>query len=160
VSGLWHGANWTYIIWGALNGAYLVAGLFSAPLVKKINRIMRIDRFRGLHTFFQIITTFILVCFTWIFFRANTISDAFLIIRKIALFKGPVFYEDLSTLGYSFLGILFLLIVEFKEEYFRNRFLVLNHPHFAVRNLAYAFMVLLIILFGVFDGGQFIYFQF
>jgi len=160
VSGLWHGANWTYIIWGALNGAYLVAGLFSAPLVKKINRIMRIDRFRGLHTFFQIITTFILVCFAWIFFRANTISDAFLIIKKIAAFKGPVFYEDLSTLGYSFLGIFFLLIVEFKDEYFRNRFLVLNHPHFAVRNLAYAFMVLLIILFGVFDGGQFIYFQF
>jgi D-alanyl-lipoteichoic acid acyltransferase DltB (MBOAT superfamily) len=160
VSGLWHGANWTYIIWGALNGVYLVGGLISAPLIKKINRITRIDKFRGLHTFFQVIITFILVCFAWIFFRANTVSDAFLIIKKIARFKGPVFYEDLSTLGYSFLGIIFLLIVEFKQEYFGKRFLVLNHPHFAIRNLAYAVMVLLIILFGVFDGGQFIYFQF
>jgi len=160
VSGLWHGANWTYMIWGALNGVYLVGGLISAPLIKKINRITRIDKFRGLHTFFQVIITFILVCFAWIFFRANTVSDAFLIIKKIARFKGPVFYEDLSTLGYSFLGIIFLLIVEFKQEYFGKRFLVLNHPHFAIRNLAYAVMVLLIILFGVFDGGQFIYFQF
>jgi hypothetical protein len=129
-------------------------------LVKKFNRITRIDKFRRLHTFLQVTTTFILACFAWIFFRANTVSEAFLIIKKIAAFKGPVFYEDLSTLGYSFLGIIFLLIVEFKQEYFPNSFLVLNHPRFAVRNIAYAFLVLLIILFGVFDGGQFIYFQF
>ncbi len=160
VSGLWHGANWTYIIWGGLNGVYLITALISGSLVKKFNRVTRIDKFRGLHTFFQVTTTFVLACFAWIFFRANTVSEAFLIIKKIAAFKGPVFYEDLSTLGYSFLGIIFLLIVEFKQEYFPNSFPVLNHPRFAVRNIAYAFLVLLIILFGVFDGGQFIYFQF
>ena len=108
VSGLWHGANWTYIIWGGLNGVYLITALISGSLVKKFNRVTRIDKFRGLHTFFQVTTTFVLACLAWIFFRANTVSEAFLIIKKIAAFKGPVFYEDLSTLGYSFLGIIFL----------------------------------------------------
>ena len=118
VSGLWHGANWTYIIWGGLNGVYLIAALISGSLIKKFNRVTRIDKFRGLHTFFQVTTTFVLACFAWIFFRANTVSEACLIIKKIAAFKGPVFYEDLSTLGYSFLGIIFLLIVEFETGIF------------------------------------------
>ncbi len=160
VSGLWHGANWTFIIWGALNGLYLVAALVAAPFWKKFNYITGLDKRKKLHTFLQTGSTFILACFAWIFFRANTVSDAFLIIRKIAAFKGPLFYENPSILVFSLAGILFLAVAECKQEYFRNSFSILGNRSFTVRNLAYAVLLLLIILFGVFDGGQFIYFQF
>lgn len=160
VSGLWHGANWTYIIWGGLNGLYLVAALVTVPFWKKFYKLTALNKIKGLYTFLQVVCTFALICFTWIFFRANSVSDAFLIIRKISTFNGPFFYEDLSTLAYSFISIFFLLIVEYKQEYYPKIISISNHPYFIVRNMAYAFLILLILLFGVFDGGQFIYFQF
>ena len=75
-------------------------------------------------------------------------------------FNGKVFYENPSMLIYSFIGILILFIAEFKTEFLPNSFSLLNNGNFLVRNVSYASLVILILLFGVFDGGQFIYFQF
>jgi D-alanyl-lipoteichoic acid acyltransferase DltB (MBOAT superfamily) len=160
VSGLWHGANWTFIIWGALNGFYLVAALLTKPLTDKIVKATGLSKAPGLNNFFQILFTFLLTSFAWIFFRANTVSDAFLIIKKIAAFKGPLFLENASILIYCLFGILFLLAAEFKKEYYKDSFSLLNNQNRLVRHLAYATLILLILVIGVFDGGQFIYFQF
>jgi alginate O-acetyltransferase complex protein AlgI len=160
VSGLWHGANWTYIIWGALNGFYLVAAIVIHPLKRKFDSITGIERLPKIDQFVQIIITYILACFAWIFFRANNVSDAFGIIGKIFDFNGPVFLDDGSVMIYNFMGILFLLLVEAKKEFYRGEFSFFNNEKWIVRNLSYAFIVLMILLFGVFDGGQFIYFQF
>ncbi len=89
VSGLWHGANWTFIIWGALNGFYLVAALITKPLTDKIGSATGFDKATKLNALFQILFTFALASFAWIFFRANTVSDAFSIVKKIATLKGP-----------------------------------------------------------------------
>jgi alginate O-acetyltransferase complex protein AlgI len=160
VSGLWHGANWTFIIWGALNGLYLVAALLAAPLWKKFYAVTGLGKLKRIDTVLQICITFILASFAWIFFRANTVQDAFTIIKKIATFKGPVFYENPSMLIFSAFGILFLALAESKQEYYKGSFSILANKNWVVRNIGYAILILLIILLGVFDGGQFIYFQF
>ena len=160
VSGIWHGANWTFIIWGALNGFYLVFAVITQNTRDKINRMSGISKLPKLHYFLQVITTFILCCFAWIFFRANNVNDAFTIIKKIFTFKGAVYYENPSMLIYSFFGIIFLFLVEYKMEYYKGSFSFFNNPNWIIRNLSYAILLILIFLIGVFDGGEFIYFQF
>jgi alginate O-acetyltransferase complex protein AlgI len=160
ISGLWHGANWTFIIWGALNGFYLVFALVTQSARDKINEITGLTRLPLIHRWIQIFITFILTCFAWVFFRANSLNDALLIIKKMATFKGPVWFENGSMLMYSFGAIFLLLAVETKQEYFKGSFSLMNNKNWVIRNAAYAFLIILILLTGVFDGGQFIYFQF
>ena len=160
ISGLWHGANWTYIIWGGLNGFYLIFAIVTYGVRKKITRFIGIDKLPILNQSLQIVTTFILACFAWIFFRANNVTDAFNIIKKISTFKGPVFIEDPSMIIYPVLAIFLLLFVELKQEYYKGGFSFLNNSNWVLRNLSYTALIILILLFGVFDGGQFIYFQF
>ena len=160
ISGLWHGANWTFIIWGALNGFYLVFALITQGARDKMNEVTGLTKLPVLHRWIQIIVTFLLTCFAWIFFRANNLNDALLIIRKMASFKGPIWFENPSMLIYSFTAICILLAAESKQEYFKGSFSLMNNKNWVVRNAAYALMIILIFLIGVFDGGQFIYFQF
>ncbi len=160
VSGLWHGANWTFVIWGALNGFYLVFAIISFKFREKITKLAGLDKLPTLNRLLQIVTTFALTCFAWIFFRANNITDAFAIIKKISTFKGPIFFEDPSMIIYAFSAILLLFIVELKQEYYKGNFSFFYNENWMVRHFSYSFLILLILLFGVFDGGQFIYFQF
>jgi D-alanyl-lipoteichoic acid acyltransferase DltB (MBOAT superfamily) len=160
VSGLWHGADWTFIIWGALNGFYLVFALYTSPLKNKVAVITGFNKIPAFTGFLQILLTFSLTSFAWIFFRASTLTDAVTIIKRIFTVRGPVFYENPSQLIYSFFGIIFLLLVESKNEYYTGNISFFHSKHWLVRNLSYAALVILILLIGVFDGGQFIYFQF
>ncbi len=160
LSGLWHGANWTYVIWGALNGFYLVFALVFYKIMKKINFIANVNKLKNLNKFVQILITFMLTCFAWIFFRANSLSDALLIVKKIFTQSGKLFYDSPSTIILSFFGIILLLLIEIKKEYYKGNFSLFNNSNWFIRQLSYAFILILILLVGVFDGGQFIYFQF
>ncbi len=160
ISGLWHGANWTFVIWGALNGFYLIfAIIISKPREKLMNWVGIKNDSAGFQ-FIQIFNTFLLACFAWVFFRANSLEDASHIIKLIFTNKGPVYSENPSMLIYSVFGILFLLLVELKKEYYHGDFTFMHHQSWIVRNFSYAFLIIIILLIGVFDGGQFIYFQF
>ena len=75
VSGLWHGAAWTYVIWGALHGFYQVVGILTKKLRAGIYDRLRIDRSSPAARLWRQGVTFVLVTFAWIFFRANSISD-------------------------------------------------------------------------------------
>ena len=75
VSGLWHGANWTFVIWGALHGTYLVTALILSNPKKIISSFLKKQN-TFLNKFSDVAITFILVSFAWIFFRANNIEDA------------------------------------------------------------------------------------
>lgn len=160
VSGLWHGANWTFIIWGALNGFYLVFAIITQNFRNNFDKITGFNRFPKLNKLTQILLTFILACFAWIFFRANTLPDAFLIITKIFHLKGSVYYENPIDLLLCISVIIMLLAIEIKWEYYHDKFSFFNNTNWIVRNLSYAVLVIIILLIGVFDGGQFIYFQF
>jgi hypothetical protein len=161
ISGLWHGANWTFIAWGALNGFYLVFALMTRKLRNRISRVTGLEKLPRFHRFLQIMITFILCCFAWIFFRANNISEAFFIIKKIFTDLGPLYLEtDPSAIIYSIMGIGILLFVEAKWEYYKGSFSFCHNSNWLVKNLSYAFLIIMILLIGVLDGGQFIYFQF
>jgi len=160
VSGLWHGANWTFLIWGGLNGLYLVFALMTQHFRKGVDKVLGLTNLPGLNRLLEISTTFILACFAWIFFRANSVHDAFYIIRKMFTSRGPVYFQEPSMIIYALFGIVFLICVEWRQEFSPHRVSLLNNPHWLVRNLACAMLIVLILLIGVFDGGQFIYFQF
>jgi len=160
ISGLWHGANWTYLVWGGLNGVYLIFASQSKQFRENLNVKLGFTKFPKLLKGSQILTTFILVAFAWVFFRANTIADAFTIIKKIAGLDGSLFIENPSKLIFSFLGIAILFIVELKREFYKGKFSLFDNQNWMVRNLTYASLIIIILVFGVFDGGQFIYFQF
>ncbi len=80
VSGLWHGANWTYIVWGTLHGLYGVVGRATSSARKKLKTYFYLDKFPTLSKTLSIFTTFILICISWVFFRANSLEDAFYIL--------------------------------------------------------------------------------
>ncbi len=159
ISGLWHGANWTYIIWGAINGFYLVFAILTEKARKQFNHMILLDRLPKIHRAVQILTTFVLACFAWIFFRANTVQDAWNITLHILQMKGSL-YIDNATIGYGLIAIFLLMIVEIRREYFMHSPLPVKSHHWIVEHLSYVTLVVLIIVLGVFDGGQFIYFQF
>ncbi|TSC82302.1 MAG: putative membrane protein involved in D-alanine export [Parcubacteria group bacterium Gr01-1014_20] len=83
LSGLWHGASWTFILWGALHGVYIVFSKTTQGIREKIAQGIGLNYFPKLRSFMQIVTTFSLVSFAWIFFRANSISDAWYIVSHL-----------------------------------------------------------------------------
>lgn len=155
ISGLWHGANWTFVIWGSLHGLYLLSENilnrnYITPLIKIDHRI------KG---FSKRILVFTLASFAWIFFRSNTVQDAFLIITKGFYFDTALFL-DTKTLFYSLIGILLLIGINYFEETHGEQN-ALNNSELSL-GIVFFFATLLVLTFyfGVFDGGQFIYFQF
>ena len=158
ISGLWHGANWTYIIWGALNGAYLVFALIRTRYIDK-HLENKVPLPAWMKKTGNILVTFILICFSWIFFRAESVQDAFLIVRKIFTLNGPLF-TDYTQMFYGLIGMGVLMAREIKHEYFKNVSPLLEHRSPVIRYATYMVLIALILLIGVFDGSQFIYFQF
>jgi hypothetical protein len=83
ISGLWHGANWTYILWGALHGSYLVLSILTEPVWKHLSALTHMDGFPRLRASLSMLTTFSLVTFAWIFFRASSLSSALYIVTHL-----------------------------------------------------------------------------
>lgn len=158
VSGIWHGANWTFFIWGALNGFYLVFAIVTKKHRDKLNSFLGLTKYDSVFKTIQISTTFILCAFAWIFFRANTVKDAFVIVRKIGSGLTSEFFVKWEVFFGVLIGLTILILKEVREEYFMNKLPIFRNSAF--RLLIYAFLIVLILLFGVFDSGQFIYFQF
>lgn len=154
VSGLWHGAAYTFIIWGAMHGACMVIErLMYGDKIKTIP-----DKF-SLTNLFRLTVTFTIVNFAWIFFRISDFGDVVTIFRKIFTEPGRIFM-DADTLVYAFLFAILIFIIDFVEEYFSGKVKLMNSRHVVVRWMTYIIMVVMIMLFGVLDGGSFIYFQF
>ena len=155
VSGFWHGANWTFIIWGAIH-----AILFLPLLLLKYNRQYVITTKITFKQVPKILLTFVLVTFAWILFRADTVSIAYNYILDIVTFNGyslHVFYKSSKMLLFSIIIILSIFILLMFE------FLAVQKQQKEVRlNTFSAVLVVLLICFmGVFKNpSDFIYFQF
>jgi D-alanyl-lipoteichoic acid acyltransferase DltB (MBOAT superfamily) len=162
LSGFWHGANWTYVIWGGINGVYLIIGVIFYNKKSTIRHDFESRHLKNLFKLFNISITFILIVFSWIFFRANTFHDATSIVHKIFFEHGALFIGNSNRdMVYSIFFLFVMLITEFFEEYkLFNNFSLINNNNLIVRHITYFSLIITIMLFGVFDGGQFIYFQF
>ncbi|MCB0749510.1 MAG: MBOAT family protein, partial [Ignavibacteriae bacterium] len=146
VSGFFFFSNWTFIVWGALHGIYQI-------IEKSIGKI----RFPKI---LKLLFVFILTNLAWIFFRAQSIDEAFLIIEKILSMQSLNFYiGDKGIFAFSILSIVILLSNDIATEYF-PKIKLFNHKSQIIRYTSIVFIVVYIISLGVFDGSQFIYFQF
>jgi len=168
VSGLWHGANWTFVVWGGLHGLYLVAAILLQPHKNKLKQQIGLKEGSFTNTFLEITTTFILAGFAWIFFRANTVGDAFTLIGNIFNFSWEQFSLNLLA-GYPayklIIAFLLVALMEFMHslEEWGEKWGIqhpLYHKNTYVRWAAYVLLITITIGFGVFTSNQFIYFQF
>ncbi|MCU0520650.1 MAG: MBOAT family protein [Anaerolineae bacterium] len=85
VSGLWHGADWTFVLWGALHGLYIVLEGRGKSIFDRLARVFRLEH-TAVRAAIGIVTTFLLVSFSWIFFYARSVPDALLLIRNMVRF--------------------------------------------------------------------------
>ncbi len=152
VSGLWHGANWTFVIWGGLHGTYQVIGNLWRKYVHKPEYKNVFSRMFG--TAF----CFVLVSFAWIFFRANNVTDAFAIIGKILTDHGAPFV-DKSVFVYGLIALFILIFKETKDNFNWNIHFM-HSKHTVVRYISTVALIVYVLLFGSYANGQFIYFQF
>jgi D-alanyl-lipoteichoic acid acyltransferase DltB (MBOAT superfamily) len=159
ICGIWHGVGWTYLIWGLLFGIYLTYANWTRNLHKQIRKRFHISKSSGYYIIYKISLTFILVLFTWIFFRATSTHEAFHIVKSVFSFKGQLFV-DYPTFFYGFGGIIFMLFIEYRREFHNESPLPFVTDHWIKESLLYGTLVIIILLIGVFDGSQFIYFQF
>lgn len=149
ISGVWHGANWTFVIWGFIHGILLC-----------IEKILGWNKknFKSGQKFLHWVLTFTLVCFAWVFFRANTISDALLILKGIFF---NISYPFLSLSNFFIIGlVLFIVGVKEVKDEFNLKFSCSHSSYWIVRHSYIVMMIAFILLFGVLNSDQFIYFQF
>lgn len=162
LSGLWHGPNWTYIVWGGINGCFLILENF----IRNKKNIP--DKSPSpLTSFVKIIFTFCVINISWIFFRASTLSDAIYILTNLFTdFKASI-PVTLSTMGITkydlfiiTISLVLLLIIELLQSKY-NLTDLLNKKPPLLRKFIYLSCILLIILTGQFESKElFIYFQF
>ncbi|WP_316750732.1 MBOAT family O-acyltransferase [Pedobacter gandavensis] len=159
VSGFWHGANWTFIIWGALNALFIMPSILFNTNRDNLNIVAEGKYLPGLRDFMKIVLTFSLTVFAWIFFRAKSVSDAIAYVKGIfssSLFVMPDVPE--STLVVALLVFGFLLVEWIGRE---GNFSLSNLVKLPV-TIRWPFYFCLILLLFIYQGEAqtFIYFQF
>ncbi len=163
LSGLWHGANWTFVIWGGLHGFYYLVSVWLKGMREKLTHFFYIDRFPQLPQILKIFITFHLVTFSWIFFRVQSFSDAVYIITHLFTdFRGEWIQKALwveGTFGLCVLGVVLIFVSDIIQNRVIVRQWLVHRPAF-FRWVAYYVLVLSTIIFGVFARSPFIYFQF
>ena len=152
VSGIWHGANWTFIFWGILHGVFQV--------IEKMLGWQKCTTSSKLIRFSRILLTFVLVSIAWIFFRQPTISDAFGVIERILTEHGALFKPSNKDVVFSLLSIGIVVCADLMREFQTKNFYRLVQAPIAIRWCMYYALLLLILLSGVFDSSQFIYVSF
>lgn len=166
ISGLWHGANWTFVVWGALHGFYLIAAIVRDKLVAHFN--LSWMKFNSNNLFGRLANmglTFGLVCLGWVFFRADNVSEGLAIIQNMAhisksqigLFTFGASLKDELLLSLIFLPV--MLCAEFLTRKGTIEEIVGKLP-WLVRWALYILFGICITLFSVFGSQEFIYFQF
>lgn len=173
VSGLWHGADWSFVVWGGLNGLYMVLEELTKPLREKLFVSLHVDKRRLSYRFFAWLYTFALVDFSWLFFCAKDMDTAVGMLRQMkanpglnGLFFGFLehFPLDVTTAVVLVLAMLALAVFDKMLADGRSMLDEILRQGALFRYLVYAFLLLTIMCFGVYGyeyaQTAFIYFQF
>lgn len=174
VSGLWHGPSWNFVIWGGMHGFYQIVEDITKTSKEKCCKKLKIKTDCFSWKLLKVIITWLLVDFAWIFFRAETVTQAFKIIKRLftkinpwVLFDGTLYNLGLSQLEWKILivalmAMLIVSVIKFKTNNNIDTFL-------ACQNLWFRWLVIIILVCSIFIYGmygpnvtaeQFIYFQF
>jgi alginate O-acetyltransferase complex protein AlgI len=189
LSGIWHGANWTFIIWAGLNGLYSLASIWTESIRARFVSLIGLTKVPKLHTAIRIVITFLLFTFAGIFFRANTTADGFYIISHLFSGFGDLFkiiaaldYEKLKLFlviqnKVTFLGfakpaflpemitlaltIIAWATIEIIQENSKRRLRdIISEKPWYIKWALYYLMLFALLFLGVFANQQFIYFKF
>lgn len=172
ISGLWHGANWTFVVWGALHGFYLIFAIVTKKSRNKIGHQLGLHHYPRLSNFLQAFTVFVLVCFSWIFFRAGNISEAIYIIQQSIAGIGnisQIFSEQQAHILFLdqsksvfFIGVSGIIVLEVVHWLQTKGSIItmLSVKPFWFRWSIYYIYIAAILLLGEFGQEEFIYFQF
>ncbi len=176
ISGLWHGANWTFVIWGGIHGILYLLSKLTAKWQKVFSKVTRLNKIPLLKKYGRVLITFHIVSFAWIFFRAQSLNDAWYIITH--LFTGfskllsltnlhqvrQLIQPEIMGIGnYNFLlgilSILFMETIHIFQRHQKMRHFLNNKPIF-FRWTVYYLLIFSVIFLGKFTRHEFIYFQF
>ena len=163
ISGLWHGANWSFVVWGALHGFYQLFAIWTADLRHAATEAIGLAGVPKLHGAVKIAVTFSLAVFAWIFFRADTIQDALYVAGHLASGFGATTDIYLSMGPYEFwIGVIAIALLETVHAMQRRGDIigVLAARPLVMRWAVYYAAVIGILVFGEFGGQEFVYFQF
>jgi D-alanyl-lipoteichoic acid acyltransferase DltB (MBOAT superfamily) len=172
-AGWWHGAGWTFLVWGGLNGVFMAAGRLTAPWRSRMWRAAGFAPVAIVRRVAAVMSTFALVCVAWVFFRSATLGDAFTVLSGIATWRpapgGPGWLPGgvatlrigpwRATICGAFLAA--VLFVDLAGELSKtDTVTLLRRQRLIIRWGCYYALVVSIFLFGIFGQSQFIYFQF
>ena len=165
LSGLWHGANWTFVFWGFIHGLYMLFEIVIKPFKEAFYVFSGLIKFPKIIFFIEWLATFFIVNISWVFFRSKDVSESFYVLSHM-FSDWSLSSINFFTTGTSLLGVLllfvFIAIMEFVhliEEHKNMRYFMNDKPRY-FRWAVYIIIFFLIILFGAFNNTQFIYFQF
>lgn len=149
VSGIWHGANWTFIVWGVIHGVF--------QIIEKALGLNKKES-KGIVKALRIVFTFSIVTVAWVIFRSPSIGDAFGLIGRYVTTDGK-FIADIQTLLHIAIAIVPLLLFEVGKEFFPQLYSRIK-SYTVVRWAVYLAVLAMIVLIGVHDGSSFIYVSF
>jgi len=153
LGGLWHGAGWGFIIWGALHGVYLI---MEKCCRRKLSHY-QVFRY-SMTKYLLMAATFILICFTWVFFRADTIESALSIARSMFVGTTTLMSLDHGEVGITVVVVGAILWAHLATRYTRIATIVVRLPSWCQAMMLASFMFMMFISRG--EGRAFIYFQF
>jgi D-alanyl-lipoteichoic acid acyltransferase DltB (MBOAT superfamily) len=171
LSGLWHGSKWGVILWGALNGFYILFSIWTQDLRKRFVQWVGLDRFPAFHKGLQATITFLLFCIGATLFRAENLSDAYYIVTHLGTGLGSatgiqMSFKSLYSLTLNKFELIVALVsigfMEFiqKIETQKDMRHLLSEKPIWIRWSIYYILLLFLILFGEYNDQAFIYFQF
>ncbi|MFH1119618.1 MAG: MBOAT family O-acyltransferase [Bacteroidota bacterium] len=159
ISGIWHGAALTFVVWGLMQGIFLS----TEALTNKRRSVFEAKHGLNRKAWYLVLSmgvTYFLFSVSQIFGRADNLDDAFLVFRRIFTDPGPLFLGPPSTFINGSIALALLMLKDFFDEFRPGRLLLFDNPRKIVRIISCSLVIILILLIGILDSGQFIYFQF
>lgn len=152
VSGLWHGANWTFIVWGGLHGVF--------QIIEKMLKLQKPSS-RGMIKIVRIMITFLLVNFAWVFFRMPSLGKATdMIVMMFTNYDTTIAEVTPAMLLLIVMSVSIVLVKDILDEFCKKEQTLFHHQNIFVRWAVYIILTCLILTCGVFDASQFIYVNF
>lgn len=152
VSGVWHGANWTFIVWGMIHGLF--------QIVEKMLGLNKLQS-TGAIKFVRVMITFFIVNLAWIFFRMPTVGQTFEVIKlMLCNYQTTLATITPSMSLFIIVSIVIVVLKDLMDEFLPQRYSLFNNQYTIVRWTVYVVLLCLILTCGVFDNSQFIYVNF
>lgn len=158
ISGVWHGAALTFIVWGLVQGVYLSIEALVQKKRSNFEKKHNLEK-NPIYIFLCCLIVFVLFAISQVFGKCATVEEGWQVLLKIFSDRGTMFMDS-STLGYAGVMVFVLAFKDLRDEFFPTKLRFFESKYIVVRFLSYLFVLFLIVNMGVLDAGQFIYFQF